>query len=122
MQRGPVVARVVRSSLGSSLYTTQADPATLQFRVFGGKLLDLQKLVLADVGERLRRPAASGPQYFDAHTLRGLPQPDMLFQRRCAKGPSARDGAIDGAYSAGLILHGHFDPGSDGGPVGFHAH
>src|SRR5580698_9743592 len=107
MQRGPVVARVLWSSLCSSLYTTQADPATLQFRVFCGKLLDLQKLILAHVGERLRRPVASGPKYFDAHTLRRFPQPDMLFQWRSAEGPSARDGAIDGAYGAGLIFHGH---------------
>src|ERR1700679_3398936 len=42
----------------------------------------------------------------------------MLFQRRCAEGASAVDGAIDGAYSAGLIFDGHFDARSDGGPVG----
>ena len=46
----------------------------------------------------------------------------MLFQRRCAEGASAADGAINGAYSAGLIFHGHFDPGSDRGPVCLHAH
>src|SRR5580704_872472 len=46
----------------------------------------------------------------------------MLFQRRCAERASAVYGAINGAYGAGLIFHGHFDPRSDGGPVGLHAH
>src|SRR5580698_5733056 len=46
----------------------------------------------------------------------------MLFQRRCAEGASAVDGAIDGAYSAGLIFDGHFDARSDGGPVGLDAY
>src|SRR6266478_643659 len=66
------------------LRPSQPEGLPIELSVVLSQLLDLDELVLAHVQESLAR-VAGWPPDFQVRDARGLAQPDVLFQRRCAK-------------------------------------
>ncbi len=84
-----------------------AEPITwpFEFRVFLTKFLDLQDLILADVGEILAR-IGRGPPDLQIQDAGIFAKADMLLKRRSAKRASATHRATNEPLPSAFILDG----------------
>src|SRR5689334_18731255 len=72
-------------------------------------LPDLDRLISRHVRKYLRC-LRSWPSDLQGHAAGGLAQPDMLFERRCAKRSAAANGPVDRSRIAARGIHGDLDP------------
>src|SRR5579864_316537 len=63
---------------------------------------------------------ARGPPDFQIQNTRGFPQPNMLFQRRSAEGPSTANGSVNRPTSTS-VFDADVDARPNGRAIAFHS-
>ena len=102
-------------------FSAKPDAVPFELSVFLLKFLDLEELILADIGKCLAG-IGRGPPYLQIHHAGTFAKPDVLLQWRSAERASASHGSINEALTEAFIFHGYFDSGADRRAVAFHSH
>src|SRR5450432_3032536 len=122
MPRTGAVSRPSRPSQAVSPPARPPQPKRLALQRFGFfcEFLNLDEPIPGDAGKVLARIAGRPPD-LQVLDVRRFAQPDVLFQRRRSERSTAPDRSVDRSRRGTFIPHRYFDPGTDGGAIGFHA-